>query len=244
MGRGGTQTRHNQGARDVRPSKRSAQDRLLILGPVGSRPHFRTRSQEPPPAVARPPAASSWGPAPPHPSLQGPLLLPPQVKRPTCRGSYDSAPRLLCASLGPSETLRHPPLLSLAHARLLVAAAESRACQEPCLGATSNDKTRMRARGWHMVLISSQVYLQPLNISRPAPVVLPAEHPLSHTPSPDQEPPTPPTNKSDAFCLFAFLSGPHTQHSPPRSSFVPESRSSPAEACRNWMIFSQTGLWN
>lgn len=94
-----------------------------------------------------------------------PLPLPLQVKRPTQRGHMTQAlaflPILLCISRV-HETLRHPPLLSLAHARLLVAVAESRACQEPCLGATWNDKMRMRARGWHMVLISSQVYQGPL----------------------------------------------------------------------------------
>lgn len=93
---------------------------------------------------------------------QAPLPLPLQVKRPTPKGHMTQPlaflPVLLRIS-GVHETLRHPPLLSLAHARLLVAVAESRTCQEPCLGATSNDKMRMRARGWHMVLISSQVYL-------------------------------------------------------------------------------------
>lgn len=87
--------------------------------------------------------------------------LPLQVKRPTPKGHMTQPlaflPVRLCIS-GVHETPRHPPLLSLAHARLLVAVAESRACQEPCLGATWNDKMRMRARGWHMVLISSQVY--------------------------------------------------------------------------------------
>lgn len=90
-----------------------------------------------------------------------PPPLPLQVKRPTQKGHMTQPLAflsvLLCIS-GVHETLRHPPLLSLAHARLLVAVAESRACQEPCLGATWNDKMRMRARGWHMVLISSQVY--------------------------------------------------------------------------------------
>lgn len=90
-----------------------------------------------------------------------PTLLPLQVKRPTQKGHMTKTlaflPILRCIS-GVHETLRHPPLLSLAHARLLVAVAESRACQEPCLGATWNDKMRMRAKGWHMVLISSQVY--------------------------------------------------------------------------------------
>lgn len=94
-----------------------------------------------------------------------PLLLALQVKRPTPKGHMTQPlaflPILLCIS-GVHETLRHPPLLSLAHARLLVAVAESRACQEPCLGATRIDKMRMRARDWHMVLISSPVYQGPL----------------------------------------------------------------------------------
>lgn len=88
-------------------------------------------------------------------------LLTLQVKRPTLKGHMAqplaSLAALLCIS-AVHEAPRHPPLLSLAHARLLVAVAESRACQEPCLGATWNDKMRMRASGWHMVLISSQVY--------------------------------------------------------------------------------------
>lgn len=63
---------------------------------------------------------------------------------------------------GAHKALWHPTMLSLAHASLLVAASESRACQEPRLGATRNDKMRVRARGWHMVLISSRVYRGPL----------------------------------------------------------------------------------
>ena len=84
-----------------------------------------------------------------------------QVREPNQKGHMAQPlafmPVLLCIS-AVHETTQHPPLLSLAHARLLVTVAESRACQEPCLGATWNDKIRMRARGWHMVLISSQVY--------------------------------------------------------------------------------------
>lgn len=118
-----------------------------------------------------------------------PPPLPLQVKRPTQRGHMTQPlaflPVLLCIS-GVHETLRHPPLLSLAHARLLVAVAESRACQEPCLGATWIDKMRMRARGWHMVLISSQVYrgLYPRNIIRPTPSIWTPEHNLAHIDSP------------------------------------------------------------
>lgn len=55
-----------------------------------------------------------------------------------------------------------------------------------------------------MVLISSQVYLEPLNISRPTPIVLPAEHPLTHTGFLAEKPPTPPTNNS-FLLLFSFF---------------------------------------
>lgn len=63
----------------------------------------------------------------------------------------------------------------------------------------------MRARGWHMVLISSQVYLEPLNISRPTPIVVPAEHPLTHTGFLAEKPPTPPANKKLLFLLVFSL---------------------------------------
>lgn len=56
------------------------------------------------------------------------------------------------------KVLLHPPCLLLTCARLLVAVAKSGACWESCLGATWNDKMRMRTSGWHMVLINSQVY--------------------------------------------------------------------------------------
>lgn len=46
-----------------------------------------------------------------------------------------------------------------------------------------------------MVLISSQVYLEQLNISRPTPIVLLVEYPLTHTGFLAEKPPTPPTNK-------------------------------------------------
>lgn len=94
--------------------------------------------------------------------------LPPlslQVKNPTRRGhSTQPSPFLpiLQRISGVHEALWHPLLLSLANASLLVTASESRACQEPCLGATRNDKMGVRARGWHMVLISSGVYRGPL----------------------------------------------------------------------------------
>lgn len=88
-----------------------------------------------------------------------PLLI--QVKRSTQNSHMAQLlaflPILPCIC-GVHESLRQPPLHSLWHARLLVAEAESRACQEPCLGATWNDKMWMRAKDWHMVLISSQVY--------------------------------------------------------------------------------------
>lgn len=92
-----------------------------------------------------------------------PLSL--QVKSPTRQG-HMTQPLAFLPVLqrisGVHEALWHPALLSLAHASLLVAASESRACQEPRLGATPDDKMRVRARGWHMVLISSRVYRGPL----------------------------------------------------------------------------------
>lgn len=97
-------------------------------------------------------------------AARAPLLLSRQVKSPTQQGYMTQPlaflPVLQCIS-GVHEALWHPTLLSLAHASLLVAVSESRACQEPRLGATRNDKMRVRARGWHMVLISSWVYRRP-----------------------------------------------------------------------------------
>lgn len=94
-----------------------------------------------------------------------PPRLPLQVKSPTRQGHMTQPlaflPVLQRVS-GVHQALWLPARLSLAHASLLVAASESRACQEPRLGATRNDKMRVRARGWHMVLISSRVYRGPL----------------------------------------------------------------------------------